>query len=142
MWDFVRIGTKGNVMNYFSKSSFSRSYFSKTSVATRSVMLVGALIATPAAAASFDGQWNVQIASTNVACPNGTSVSIGINNGKIEASNATMTASGHVADAGIINVTLTSGIERAVGSGHLSATSGSGTWRGALCSGTWTAQRI
>jgi hypothetical protein len=39
-------------------------------------------------------------------------------------------------------VTLTSGIKRAVGSGHLTATSGSGTWRGALCSGTWTAQRI
>ena len=29
-----------------------------------------------------------------------------------------------------------------VGSGHLSATSGSGTWHGAMCSGTWTAQRI
>ena len=137
MWDFVGIGTKGNVMNYFSKS-----YFSKTAVAIRILMLVGASIATPAAAAGFDGQWNVQIASTNVACPNGTSVSIGINNGKVESSNAMMTASGHVADAGIINVTLTSGIKRAVGSGHLSATAGSGTWHGALCSGTWTAQRI
>jgi hypothetical protein len=53
-----------------------------------------------------------------------------------------MKATGRVADAGGISVTLTSGIKRAVGSGHLSATSGSGTWRGALCSGTWTAQRI
>jgi hypothetical protein len=137
MWDFVRVGTKGNVMNHFFKR-----YFTKTTVATRILMLVGASIATPAAAASFDGQWNVQIASTNVACPSGTSVSIGINNGKVESSNAMMTASGHVADAGSINVTLTSGIKRAVGSGHLSATSGSGTWHGALCSGTWTAQRI
>jgi hypothetical protein len=142
MWDFVGIGTKGNVMNHFFKSFFSKTFFSKTSVATRILMLVGASIATPAAAASFDGQWNVQIASTSVACPNGTSVSIGINNGKVESSNAMMTASGHVADAGSINVTLTSGIKRAVGSGHLSATSGSGTWHGALCSGTWTAQRI
>jgi len=28
----------------------------------------------------------------------------------------------------------------AVGHGRLTATSGSGTWRGAMCSGTWTAQ--
>jgi hypothetical protein len=53
-----------------------------------------------------------------------------------------MTASGHVADAGGIRVTLTSGMKRAIGSGRLTATSGSGTWRGALCSGTWTARRI
>ena len=117
-------------------------YFCKTTIATRILMLVGASIATPAAAASFDGQWSVQIASSNAACPNGTSVSIGINNGRVESSSAMVAASGHVADAGSINVTLTSGMKRAVGSGHLTATSGSGTWRGALCSGTWTAQRI
>lgn len=132
MWDFVRAGTKGNVMNYFCK----------TTVAARILMLAGASIATPAAAASFDGQWSVQIASTSAACPSGASVSIGISNGQVASTNAMMTASGRVADAGSINVTLTSGIKRAVGSGHLTATSGSGTWRGALCSGTWTAQRI
>lgn len=124
-------------MNYF-----FRTCFSKATIATRILMLVGTSLATPAAAANFDGQWNVQIVSTSVACPTGTSVSIGINNGRVESSNAMMTASGRVADAGSINVTLTSGIKRAVGSGHLGATSGSGIWRGALCSGTWTAQRI
>ena len=92
----------------------------KTIVAARILLLMAMSAATPAAAATFDGEWNVQIASTN----------------------ALMTASGRVADAGNIAVTLTSGIKRAVGSGHLTATSGSGTWRGALCSGTWTAQRI
>jgi hypothetical protein len=98
--------------------------------------------ATPAAAATFDGAWNVQIVSSNSACPSGTSVSIGINNGQVASNNAMVTASGRVAEAGSISVTLTSGIKRATGSGHLSATSGSGTWRGAMCSGTWTAQRI
>jgi hypothetical protein len=132
MWDLVRIGTQGNVMNYFCK----------TTIATRILMLVGASIATPAAAANFDGQWSVQIASSNAACPNGASVSIGISNGRVESSSAMVAASGHVADAGSINVTLISGIKRAVGSGHLTATSGAGTWRGAMCSGTWTAQRI
>lgn len=116
--------------------------FRKPVIATRLLLLVATSIATPAAAATFDGAWNVQIASSNAACPSGTSVSIGINNGQVASNNAMVTASGRVAEAGSINVTLTSGIKRAIGSGHLSATSGSGTWRGAMCSGTWTAQRI
>src|SRR3977135_2467590 len=106
------------------------------------LFLLGLSFATPAAAATFDGEWNVQIASTNVACPSGTSVSIGINNGQVASNNAMVTASGRVADAGNISVTLASGMKRAGGFGRLNATSGSGTWRGALCSGTWTAQRI
>jgi hypothetical protein len=114
----------------------------KAAIATRLLFLVGVSVATPAAAATFDGAWNVQIASTNVACPSGTSVAIGINNGQVASNNAMVTASGRVADAGTISVTLASGMKRAVGYGRLSATSGSGTWRGALCSGTWTAQRI
>jgi hypothetical protein len=117
-------------------------HFRKTILASRMLLLLGMSIATPAAAATFDGEWNVQIASSNMACPSGTSVSIGINNGQVASGNAMVTASGHVADAGAISVTLISGMKRAVGSGHLTATSGSGTWRGALCSGTWTAQRI
>ena len=84
----------------------------------------------------------MQIASSNAACPSGASVSIGINNGQVASNSAAVTASGRVADAGNINVTLASGMKRAVGTGRLSGTSGSGTWRAALCSGTWTAQRI
>jgi hypothetical protein len=117
-------------------------HFRKTILTSRMLLLLGMSIATPAAAATFDGEWNVQIASSNMACPSGTSVSIGINNGQVASGNAMVTASGHVADAGAISVILISGMKRAVGSGHLTATSGSGTWRGALCSGTWTAQRI
>ena len=107
-----------------------------------SLMLVGMSIATPAAAATFDGAWNVHIASSNAACPSGASVPIGSSNGQVAASNGSFAASGHVAEAGTISVTLISGMKRAVGFGRLSGTSGSGTWRGAMCSGTWTAQRI
>ncbi len=117
-------------------------HFRKPALAASILLLAGLSIATPAAAATFDGDWNVQIASNNVACPSGTSVSIGIANGRVASNNAMVTASGRVADAGIISVTLSSGMKRAVGSGRLTATSGSGTWRGAMCSGTWTAQRI
>ena len=107
------------------------------------LMVAGISVATPAAAAArYDGAWNVQIASQNAACPSGTSVSIGINNGQVASNNAMVTASGRVANAGNISVTLSSGIKRAVGFGHLTGTSGSGTWHGTLCSGTWTAQRI
>jgi hypothetical protein len=116
--------------------------FRKILIASRILLLAGISVATPAAAATFDGEWSVQIASKSTACASGATVSIGINNGRVASTNGLMSASGRVADAGNISVTLTSGIKRAVGSGRLTATSGSGTWRGALCSGTWTAQRI
>ena len=128
--DLVRTGTEGNVMGHLSKAI----------IASRMVLLVAMSIATPAAAATFDGAWNVQIASSNGACPSGASVSIGISNGRVASNNAMVVASGHVAEAGTISVTLSSGMKRAVGYGLLTATSGSGTWRGAMCSGTWTAQ--
>src|ERR1035438_9794706 len=103
-------------------------YFRKLFIATRILALLALPVATPAAAATFDGTWSVQIASSSSAC---------------NASNSAMVAaSGRVAEAGNISVTLISGIKRAVGFGHLSATSGSGTWHAALCSGTWVAQRI
>jgi hypothetical protein len=95
-----------------------------------------------AAAASFDGEWIVQIAASNSACGNGATASFDISNGRVLSGSGMMTASGQVADSGIIRVTLANGVKRAVGSGQLSGTSGSGTWRGAMCSGTWTAQRI
>lgn len=114
----------------------------KITIASRMLLLLGMSIATAAAAATFDGAWNVQIASPNGACGSGTTVAIGINNGQVASSNPLMSASGRVANAGNISVTLTSGMKRAVGSGRLTATSGSDTWRGATCSGTWTAQRM
>jgi hypothetical protein len=112
----------------------------RKSAATAALLAVLAF-ATPSAAATFDGDWNVQIVSSNAACSSGASVSIGINNGQVASNNAAIIASGRVAEAGAIRVTLASGMKRAVGSGHLTGTSGSGTWRAALCSGTWTAQR-
>jgi hypothetical protein len=116
--------------------------FRKLAIASRVVLLLGISAATPAMAATYDGSWDVQIASQTTSCGNGATVSIGIKNGQVASTNPMMAASGRVADAGSIRVTLASGMKRAVGSGHLTATSGSGTWRGAMCSGTWTAHRI
>src|SRR5262245_25708716 len=83
--------------------------------------------AVQAKAATFDGEWSVHIASPSSKCGNGATLSIGISNGKIASGDATVKASGHVAEAGAVSVTLLSGIKRAVGFGHLSGTSGSGT---------------
>jgi hypothetical protein len=105
------------------------------------LLLASVLLAAPAVANTFDGQWNVQIASSNSSCTNGASVAIGISNGQVASNTASVSASGRVAEAGVISVTLSTGIKRAVGYGRLSGSSGSGTWRAALCSGTWTAQR-
>lgn len=106
------------------------------------LLLLGMSVATPAAAATFDGVWNVQITSPNGACcPNGTSVSIGISNGQVASGSGSFNASGHVEAAGTIQVVLSNGVKRASGFGRLTDTSGSGTWHGAMCSGTWTAQR-
>ena len=116
--------------------------FRKFTAAAPVLLLAGLAIATPATAATFDGEWNVQIASSSTACSGGTSVSIGINNGQVASTSAMVRASGRVAEVGIISVTLASGIKRAVGHGRLSGASGSGAWRAAICSGTWTAQRI
>ena len=116
--------------------------FRRTVFATRIFLLIAMLAATPAAAATFDGSWNVQITSQNKACGDGRTVSIGIVNGQVASSNGAMSATGRVADSGSINVILASGVKRAVGSGRLAGTSGSGTWRGTLCSGTWTAQQM
>ena len=117
-------------------------FFQTSGFSVRILLLAGLMNTTPAAAATFDGEWSVQIASSNTTCSSGVSVSIGINNGQVASTSAAVTASGRVADAGNISVTLASGLKRAVGLGRLTGTSGSGTWRAALCSGTWTAQRI
>ena len=106
------------------------------------IAIIVPLTQADAAGSTFDGAWNVRIASSSDTCGNGATVAIGINNGQIASSSAMVTASGHVADAGAINVTLSTGIKRAVGFGRLSGTSGSGTWRGAMCTGTWTAERM
>lgn len=117
-------------------NGFRRSLFASI------IAIVVPLTQADAAGSTFDGTWNVRITSSSQTCGNGATVAIGISNGQIASSNAALTASGRVADAGSISVTLSTGIKSAVGSGRLSGTSGSGTWRGAMCSGTWTASKL
>lgn len=128
-------------MRHLSTTIFRNSFSIRRPILA-AILLLAAAGVTPAAAASFDGEWNVHIASNRPSCGGGQSVSIGITKGQVASTSAMVTASGRVAEAGAISVTLKSGMKRANGSGRLSGTSGAGTWRGDLCSGTWTAQRI
>lgn len=105
----------------------------KTFIAAAVALLAASSFAM-ASATTYDGDWSVHIASSSSECGNGQTVSIGINNGNVSSS--MVKAFGHVAEAGSISVTLVSGIRRATGLGHLWGTSGAGTWRGPLCSGT------
>ena len=114
----------------------------KTRLAARLLFLVASAAATPAAAATFDGNWNVSIITRTGSCESGASLPIRISNGRIESGAAPMGVSGRVGDSGGIVVAVSTGYKSATGSGRLAATTGSGTWHGGTCSGTWTAQRI
>ena len=116
--------------------------FRKTLITAPLLLCLTLPFAKPASAASFDGEWSVHIASSSSQCGDGATASFGISNGRVASSGGTMNASGRVADSGSISVTLASGIKHAVGYGHLSGTSGSGTWRGAMCSGSWKAEKL
>jgi hypothetical protein len=94
------------------------------------------------AAASFDGTWTVSIVTTRGVCENGMALPIQISSGRVASGHSEVGVTGRVADSGGITVTVIQGIKRAFGIGRLADASGSGTWRGGPCSGTWTAQRI
>lgn len=94
------------------------------------------------AAASFDGTWSVSIVTTKGVCDAGMALPIQISDGRVASAISQVGVSGRVAQGGSITVTVIQGIKRAFGIGKLADASGSGTWRGGPCSGTWTATRI
>jgi|SRR5579871_2120932 len=101
------------------------------------------LAATPAAASSspFDGSWSVKIVTQKGTCDSGATVPIHVTNGTVASDLSVVKVSGEVAANGNLTVNVGHGLEHADGVGHLAGTSGSGTWKGGLCSGTWTASK-
>ena len=102
-----------------------------------------ALVATPAAASSepFDGSWSVKIVTQKGTCDSGATVPIRVTNGSIASDLSVVKVSGQVASNGNLSVNVGSGLEHANGVGHLTDSTGSGTWKGGMCSGTWTASK-
>jgi len=121
--------------------------FSKLTSTSRLLLSAGlcalTLAATPAAASSapFDGSWSVKIVTQKGTCDSGATVPIRVTNGAIASDLSIVKASGQVAANGNLIVKVGHGLENASGVGKLSDNSGSGTWKGGLCAGTWTASK-
>ena len=113
-------------------------------------LIAGALVAasiTLAATAStamprYDGLWSVSIMTKKGDCIASYRYPMRIANGVLaNGGDLAINVSGRVAPSGAIRVTLSHGDTRAAASGRLSASVGRGSWSGASCSGSWTAQR-
>ena len=102
-----------------------------------------ALAATPGfAVPRYDGLWSVSIVTKKGDCVASYRYPMRIANGLLgNGGNLVLTVSGKVAPSGAVIVKVSSGTTSAIGSGRLAANAGSGSWRGASCSGSWTAER-
>ena len=90
----------------------------------------------------YDGVWSVSIFTTRGDCIASYRYPVRIANGVLaNGGDLAINVSGRVAPSGAIRVTLSHGDTRAAASGRLSASVGRGSWSGASCSGSWTAQR-
>src|SRR5215470_7226813 len=116
--------------------------------AIMSLTLANKPVIEPAAArGAFDGTWAVVILTDSGTCDSGQRLSVEIRDGALVYSGAaSVELQGHVNNAGQVQVRVTNGAQSANGTGRLSATAGSGTWRGAgssgTCAGRWSAERI
>ncbi len=102
--------------------------------------------APPAYAAPFDGPWSVLVITRSGACDPTYRYGVFISGGVVSyAGGAPVNLSGRVNSSGHVSVTVSSGPQYATGTGRLSRSSGSGTWRGqgptGACSGVWSASR-
>ena len=112
------------------------------------VIGAGALIAALTAAApagstpSFDGLWSVVIVTEKGSCDRAYRYPIRIHNGAVlNEGSSPATINGKVAGNGAVTVTVSAGNQSAIGSGRLAGTSGTGSWKGGVCSGSWQAER-
>src|SRR5215472_10618242 len=101
---------------------------------------------TSAFAASFDGPWSVTVVTRSGPCDPSYRYGVTISRGVVYyAGGGPVSLTGRVTPSGAVTVRVSSGPQYAVGSGHLSRSSGRGSWRGqgagGSCSGVWSATR-
>jgi hypothetical protein len=96
----------------------------------------------PQAKGNFDGSWSVVIMTQKGDCDRAYRYPISINGGTVvNGGSAAFDISGKVSGDGSLVVRVSHGDKSAAGSGRLSADSGSGSWSGGACGGTWTAEK-
>jgi hypothetical protein len=118
-------------------------------VACRTAMAGLALLGLASSAAartqparSFNGMWSVVIVTTRGDCDRAYRYPVAIaGTNVINAGNAAVDISGRVLGNGAVAVRVSAGGKSALGSGRLTASSGSGSWSGSACAGVWTAER-
>jgi hypothetical protein len=99
-----------------------------------------------AGANNYDGSWSVSFRGGSGACAgHAMSYAVQIRNGNISYGGGDGSGSGHVNPGGALSFHVVSGDRSANGSGHISGSSGGGSWRGqaggAPCAGSWVASR-
>jgi len=97
-------------------------------------------------AASFDGPWSVVVMTRSGPCDQAYRYGVTIARGVVYyAGGGPVSLTGRVTPSGAVTVRVSSGPQYAIGSGHLSRSSGRGSWRGqgpnGACSGVWSATR-
>ena len=96
----------------------------------------------PVTRAAFDGSWSVAINTRSGACEPNYRFGVQIINGNVVHEGR---AAGRVSANGSVQVSISSGDQRASGQGRLSRNYGTGVWRGygsaGTCAGTWQAGR-
>jgi hypothetical protein len=98
------------------------------------------------ARSAYDGSWSVAVYGQRGNCQGGVyQFSVQIVNGFVRYVGGNVSVSGRVSSNGVVAVRILTSDRSAVGSGRLSRSYGSGTYReqssAGLCIGTWTGQR-
>jgi hypothetical protein len=121
---------------------FFSSKFTKLTAAALIAASAG-FAATPGfAVPRYDGTWSVSIVTKKGDCIASYRYPMLIDHGVLANGGAiALNVSGRVASDGAIKVTVSSGDKSATGYGKLAGNSGAGSWSGAGCSGSWTAER-
>jgi hypothetical protein len=99
-----------------------------------------------AQAASFDGPWSVLVVTRNGPCDQAYRYGVTIIRGVVYyAGGGPVSLTGRVSPSGGVTVRVSSGPQYAIGTGRLSRSTGSGSWRGqgpsGVCTGVWSATR-
>ena len=94
------------------------------------------------AASRDDGLWSVSVVTDRGDCAPSHRYPMLVTNGVGgNVGSADIVAHGSVAPSGAVSVVVSLSNSSAIGYGRLSGPTGRGSWRGAFCSGSWTAER-
>ena len=105
--------------------------------------------ASPAAAAPFDGAWNMALVTTSGHC-GVIKIGMAVNRGRISGTSGRfvmhkISLAGHISGSGATTIKGVAGPRVAMGAGHFTRSKGIGKWNGTgpsgVCSGVWTAVR-